>query len=300
MSVEIRDSRFGELVGTPEFEQLGTGFLFTEGPLWNAEERFLLFSDMPGDHLRRWSAADGITTFRKPCYMTNGLTWDPEGRLLTCEHATSRVTRTESDGRVTVLASHYEGKELNSPNDIVVRGDGSLYFSDPIYGRNEFYGVPRKLQLDFRGLYRVPAKGGEPQLLASDFGQPNGLCFSLDERLLYVNDTERQHIRVFEVQPDGSVDKGRVWAQTTGEGAGAPDGMKIDSQGNVYCCGPGGIHVFDRAGACLGVIRVPEYTANFAWGDDDLRSLFITASTSLYRIRVKVPGFHPGGRVTAA
>ncbi len=300
MSVEIRDSRFGELVGTPEFEQLGTGFLFTEGPLWNAEERFLLFSDMPGDHLRRWSAADGITTFRKPCYMTNGLAWDREGRLLTCEHATSRVTRTESDGRVTVLASHYEGKELNSPNDIVVRGDGSLYFSDPIYGRNEFYGVPRKLQLDFRGLYRVPAKGGEPQLLASDFGQPNGLCFSLDERLLYVNDTERQHIRVFEVQPDGSVDKGRVWAQTTGEGAGAPDGMKIDSQGNVYCCGPGGIHVFDRAGACLGVIRVPEYTANFAWGDDDLRSLFITASTSLYRIRVKVPGFHPGGRVTAA
>ncbi len=300
MSVEIRDSRFGELVGTPEFEQLGTGFLFTEGPLWNAEERFLLFSDMPGDHLRRWSAADGITTFRKPCYMTNGLAWDREGRLLTCEHATSRVTRTESDGRVTVLASHYEGKELNSPNDIVVRGDGSLYFSDPIYGRNEFYGVPRKLQLDFRGLYRVPAKGGEPQLLASDFGQPNGLCFSLDELLLYVNDTERQHIRVFEVQPDGSVDKGRVWAQTTGEGAGAPDGMKIDSQGNVYCCGPGGIHVFDRAGACLGVIRVPEYTANFAWGDDDLRSLFITASTSLYRIRVKVPGFHPGGRVTAA
>ncbi len=300
MSVEIRDSRFGELVGTPEFEQLGTGFLFTEGPLWNAEERFLLFSDMPGDHLRRWSAADGITTFRKPCYMTNGLAWDREGRLLTCEHATSRVTRTESDGRVTVLASHYEGKELNSPNDIVVRGDGSLYFSDPIYGRNEFYGVPRKLQLDFRGLYRVPAKGGEPQLLASDFGQPNGLCFSLDERLLSVNDTEQQRIRVFEVRADGSVDKGRVWAETTGEGAGAPDGMKIDSQGNVYCCGPGGIHVFDGRATCLGVIRVPEYTANFAWGDDDLRSLFITASTSLYRIRVKVPGFHPGGRVTVA
>ncbi len=300
MSVEIRDSRFGEVVGTPEFEKLGTGFLFTEGPLWNAEERFLLFSDMPGDHLRRWSAADGITTFRKPCYMTNGLTWDPEGRLLTCEHATSRVTRTESDGRITVVASHYEGKELNSPNDIVVRGDGSIYFTDPTYGRNEYYGVPRKTQLDFRGLYRVPATGGEPQLLAGDFGQPNGLCFSLDERLLYVNDTEQQRIRVFEVRADGSVDKGRVWAETTGEGAGAPDGMKIDSQGNVYCCGPGGIHVFDGRATCLGVIRVPEYTANFAWGDDDLRSLFITASTSLYRIRVKVPGFHPGGRVTVA
>jgi gluconolactonase len=300
MSVEIRDQRFAEVVGSLEFEQLGTGFLFTEGPLWQAEGRYLLFSDMPGDHLRRWSAADGVTTFRKPCHMTNGLTWDREGRLLACEHATSRVTRTERDGRITVVASLYQGKELNSPNDIVARSDGSIYFTDPTYGRNEYYGVPRPVQLDFRGLYRVRAGGGELELLAGDFGQPNGLCFSLDERLLYVNDTEQQRIRVFEVKPDGTLDKGRVWAETVGEGAGAPDGMKIDSQGNVYCCGPGGIHVFDRLGGCLGVIKVPEYTANFAWGDDDLRSLFITASTSLYRIRVKVPGFHPAGRVAVA
>jgi len=301
MSLEIRDRRFGDIVGpSVEFEQLGTGFLFTEGPLWQAEERCLLFSDMPGDHLRRWSASGGVSTFRKPCHMTNGLAWDREGRLLACEHATSQITRTERDGRITVMASHYQGKELNSPNDIVVRSDGSLYFSDPTYGRNEYYGKPRPTQLDFRGVYRVPARGGEPELLAGDFGQPNGLCFSADETLLYVNDTERQHIRVFGVRQDGSVDKGRVWAQTTGEGAGAPDGMKIDSQGNVYCCGPGGIHVFDKNAACLGVIKVPEYTANFAWGDDDLRSLFITASTSLYRIRVKVPGFNPAARVAAA
>ena len=222
MSVEIRDKRFHNIVGTPQFEQLGTGFLFAEGPLWHAEGSYLLFSDMPGDHLRRWSAADGITTFRKPCNMSNGLTWDREGRLLACEHATSRVTRTESDGRITVVASHYQGKELNSPNDIVVRSDGSLYFSDPTYGRNEYYGVKRPLMLDFRGVYRVRPGGGEPELLAGDFGQPNGLCFSLDETLLYVNDTERQHIRVFDVGSDGSVDKGRIWAQTTGEGQGLP------------------------------------------------------------------------------
>lgn len=301
MTVDIRDRQFTDIVGqTVEFEKLGTGFLFTEGPLWHAEGRYLLFSDMPGDHQRRWSASEGITTFRKPCHMSNGLTWDREGRLIACEHATSRVTRTERDGRITVVASHYKGKELNSPNDVVVRSDGSIYFSDPTYGRSEYYGVPRATQLDFRGFYRVPPQGGEPQLMAGDFGQPNGLCFSHDERTLYVNDTDRQHIRAFAVRSDGSTDEGPVWAETTGEGAGGPDGMKIDSQGNVYCCGPGGIHVFDPKGQCLGVIRVPEYTANFAWGDDDLRSLFITASTSLYRIRVKVPGFDPAGRVTAA
>jgi gluconolactonase len=291
MSVDIRHPAFETVVGrSVEFERLGSGFLFTEGPLWNAAGRYMLFSDMPGDRIRRWSAADGVVEFRNPSNKSNGLTWDREGRLLACEHATSRVTRTETDGSITVLATHYDGKELNSPNDIVVKRDGAIYFSDPTYGRVEFYGVPRHTELDFRGVYRLDADSKALTLLADDFRQPNGLCFSKDETQLFVNDTENGHIRMFEVQPDGTLDRGRVWVELTGDGAGAPDGMKIDSQSNLYCCGPGGIHVFDPKATCLGVIRVPEPTANFEWGDDDNRSLFITASTSLYRVRVRVPG----------
>ena len=289
--VEIRDRRFETVVGrSVDFEKLATGFIFTEGPLWHARESYLLFSDMPGDHLRRWSAGDGVTTFRKPCNKSNGLAWDLQGRLLVCEHASSRLTRTEPDGKVTVLASHYEGKELNSPNDLIVKSDGAIYFSDPTYGRKEHFGVPRQPELAFRGVYRIAPDGGSLTLLANDFGQSNGLCFSLDERTLFVNDTEKQHIRAFDVRADGTIANNRVWAETTGEGAGAPDGMKLDSAGNLYCCGPSGIHVFAPDATCLGVIQVPEYTANFCWGDDDMRSLFITASTSLYRIRVAVPG----------
>jgi len=291
MSAEIRDPGFRQVVGDSiEFEQLGTGFLFTEGPLWHAAEQALLFSDMPGDQIRRWSAKDGVVSFRKPSNKANGLAWDRECGLLACEHATSRVTRTGRDVTITTLVSHYDGKELNSPNDIVVRSDGGIYFTDPIYGRVEFYGVPRASELGFQGVYRLEPDGKTLRLLVDDFGQPNGLCFSPDEKRLFINDTERQHIRLFEVRADGSLDAGRVWARTTGEGDGAPDGMKLDSAGNLYCCGPGGIHVFDPDGLCLGVIRVPEATANFNWGDDDYKSLFITASTSLYRVRVRVPG----------
>jgi gluconolactonase len=294
MTVETRDPRFEVVVGpSVEVERLATGFLFTEGPLWHRRGRYLLFSDMPGDHLRRWSEAEGVTTFRKPSHKSNGLAFDLQGRLLACEHATSRVTRTEPDGAITVIASHHDGKELNSPNDIVVKSDGAIYFSDPTYGRLEYYGVPREPQLPFRGVYRIDPQSGALTLLASDFGQPNGLCFSLDEAQLFVNDTDRQHIRVFDVQSDGTLSNGRIFAETAGPGEGAPDGMKIDGEGHLYCCGPGGIHVFAPDATCLGVIRVPEYTANFCFGDDDLQSLFITASTSLYRIRVKVPGAPP-------
>jgi gluconolactonase len=275
---------------TATFEKLGTGFLFTEGPVWHPKEKFLLFSDMPGDHLRRWSARDGVTTFRKPCNMSNGLTYDRQGRLLTCEHAASQVTRTEADGRIVSLATHYEGKQLNSPNDIVCRSDGAIYFSDPPYGRAKFYGVERPQELAFQGVYRVGPDPRSPALLVDDFDRPNGLCFSLDEARLFVNDTSRKHIRVFDVRPDGTLGNGRLWAETKGLAPGAPDGMKLDSAGNVYCCGPGGIHVFDRDANLLEVLEVPEYTANFAWGDDDYRSLFITASTSLYRVRRAVPG----------
>ena len=291
MSIEIRDSRLVGVVGeSVDFERIATGCKFTEGPLWHASEGYLLWSDMPDDHLRRWSALSGVSTFRKPCNMSNGLTWDRQGRLLACEHASSRVSRTEKNGEVVELATHYRGKQLNSPNDIVCDADGDVYFTDPTYGRMAYYGVLREAELDFRGVYRVGAEPKSCELLASDFAQPNGLCFSLDGRRLFVNDTERQHIRLFEVGANGSLSGGNVWAETAGEGPGAPDGMKIDSAGNIYCCGPGGIHVFDPGAICLGVIRVPENAANMAWGDADLRSLYITASTSVYRIRVAVPG----------
>lgn len=291
MTLEIRDPRFTGVVGRDvECEKVAGGFLFVEGPLWNAQERCLLFSDIPGNRIHRWSAGAGVSTFREPSHMANGLTLDRQGRLIACEHATSRVTRTEADGRVTVLASHFEGKELNSPNDVVVKSDGATYFSDPSYGRMAYYGVARESELEFRGVYRVDAYGRSLTLLERDFGQPNGLCFSADEALLFVNDTERQHIRVFDVALDGTLAGGRVWANVSGNGPGAPDGMKIDSQGNLYCTGPGGIHVFDSAATCLGVIHVPENAANLTWGDADLRSLFITATSSVYRARVNVPG----------
>jgi len=291
VTLEIRDPRLTSIVGTHvEFERIATGCLFTEGPAWHPRGEYLLWSDMPGDHLRRWSKADGVTTFRQPCNKSNGLTWDRQGRLLACEHASSQVTRTEPDGRITPLATHYDGKQLNSPNDIVCAQDGGIYFSDPPYGRAEFYGVKREQELAFQGVYRAGADARKPMLLVDDFDRPNGLCFSLDQRRLFVNDTARQHIRVFDVRDNGTLAGGRVWAETKGEGKGAPDGMKLDSAGNVYCCGPGGIHVFSPEAVDLGVIQVPEYTANFAWGDHDLRTLFITASTSVYAIRTVVPG----------
>jgi gluconolactonase len=294
MSVDIRDPRFVDIVGEEvQLEELGAGFDFTEGPIWNPREKHLIFSDMPGDHMRRWSERDGITTFRRPSNMANGNTYDSLGRILTCEHATSRVTRTELDGSITVLATEWQGKQLNSPNDIVVAPDGSIYFTDPSFGRMEYYGVKREEELGFRGVYRLIADapgGHQLQLLVDDFDQPNGLIFSLDGRTLLVNDTMRAHIRAFDVQPDGSLTNSRVWADVKGEGEGAADGMKFDSAGNLYCTGPGGLHVFDSEGTLLGVIKAPQSVANFAFGDEDLRGIFMTASTSLYRVRVKVPG----------
>lgn len=291
MTVEIRDDRFRAVVGNDAaLERVATGFMFTEGPLWHGRDGYLLFSDMPGDHLRKWSPQQGVTTFRRPCNQSNGLAWDRQGRLIACEHASSRLTRTEPDNTITVLASHYGDKELNSPNDVVVRADGTIYFTDPTYGRVEYYGRPRECQLAFRGVYCIKPDGGALRLLADDFAQPNGLCFSADEAQLFVNDTERGHIRVFDVRADGTLTGGRVWATTTGEGAGRPDGMKIDARSNVYCCGPGGVHVFAPDATCLGVINMPEGTANFTWGDADYRSLYITASSSLYRTRTLIPG----------
>ena len=291
MNVEIRDERFRGVVGyDAPVEELAGGFDFTEGAVWNHVENRLIFSDMPGDVMRAWTAADGIQVFRQPSNMANGNTYDLQGRLITCEHATSRVTRTEHDGSITVLATHYEGKELNSPNDVIVKSDGSIYFSDPSFGRMEYYGVLREPELDVRGVYRLDPDSGALRLLADDFDQPNGLTFSLDERRLFINDTMRAHIRVFDVDADGGLSNGRVWAELSGEREGLADGMKIDGGGNLYTAGPGGVQVFAPDATCLGVIHVPQGVANFTWGDTDLRSLFINAGTSLYRTRVNVSG----------
>lgn len=291
MNIEIRDDRFRQVVGeTVNVEQLATGFEFTEGPIWHHIERHLIFSDIPASHMRRWSPDKGVESFRKPTNKANGHAYDRQGRIVTCEHATSRVTRSEADGAITVLATHHDGKELNSPNDIVVKSDGGVYFTDPTYGRQEYYGVPRDPQLDFRGVYRVGADPEHPVLLVDDFDQPNGLCFTTDETRMYVNDTERGHIRAFDVRPDGALTGGEIWADVVGEGDGLPDGLKVDGNDNVYCTGPGGLHVFAPDATCLGVILVPETVANFTWGDADMRSILMTASSSLYRVRSKTSG----------
>ena len=291
MNVEIRDERFRDVVGDDApVEELATGFDFTEGAMWNHAGAYLVFSDMPGNIMRKWTAARGIEVFRQPSNMANGNYYDLQGRLITCEHSTSRVTRTEHDGSITILATQYDGKQLNSPNDVIVKSDGSIYFSDPTFGRMAYYGVERKPDLAFRGVYRLSPRSGELTLLVEDFDQPNGLTFSLDERHLFINDTMRAHIRVFDVDDDGTIWNGRVWADVTGDRDGLADGMKIDSGGNLYCTGPGGVQVFASDASCLGTIYVPQGVTNFTWGDSDLRTLFITAGSSLYRTRVEVPG----------
>jgi gluconolactonase len=288
------DARLDDLIeraAAPEC--IASGFIFVEGPAWHAGLRSLVFSDIIGDTLYGWNGPNNVVVLRRPSHMANGNAWDHEGRLLTCEHATSRVSRTHADGRYEVLASHYTGRELNSPNDIVVRRDGSIYFTDPNSGRTARYGVEREQQLPFQGVFRLDASTGELVLLVDDFSKPNGLCFSLDEKRLFVNDTDRQHIRAFDVQPDGTIAGGEVWAETGGTEPGVADGMKFDSRGNLYCCGSGGIHVFDPDAGRIGIIRTPEVAANLNWGGATLTDLFITARTSVYRLKMRVPGHDP-------
>ena len=274
-------------------DRLATGFEFTEGPVWSPHG-YLLFSDIPGDVIRQWDEAGGIEEWRRPSRKSNGLTYDTELRLIACEHATSHVTRTEPDGAVTTIASHYEGKELNSPNDVVAKSDGSIYFSDPPFGRMAGFGVERERELDFQGVYRLPYEGGEFTLLLDDFETPNGLCFSPDESLLYVNDSMRMQIRVFEVRADGTLGNGRTFFTVPGSPEdGVPDGMKVDELGNLYCTGPGGIWVLNPQAEHLGTIDVPEGVANLNWGDPDRKTLYVTATRSLYRIRMIVAGARP-------
>lgn len=291
MGVERRDTGFAQILDpTAKFEEIAADLHFTEGPIWHPHDHYLIFSDIIGNTQYRWDESRGLSVWRQPSQMANGNTYDREGRVLTCEHASSRVSRTDQDGNYQVLASHYEGKEFHSPNDIVVKSDGAIYFTDPDFGRSEPFGVAREQELSFQGVYRLDPKSHAVTLLVDDFAGPNGLCFSLDERQLFVNDTRKGHIRVFDVQADGTLGNGRIWAEVQGEGEGVADGMKLDQAGNLYSCGPGGIHVFDPAATLLGVIRPPTGCANFTWGDADLCTLYITAVTKVLRIRVKSPG----------
>ena len=273
-------------------ERLATGFKFTEGPIWNAAGGFLLFSDMPGDVRRRWSEADGVSEVMNPANKCNGMVYDAEGRLLVCEHSTSTLVRETPDGEREALATHYGGKELNSPNDVITRSDGTIYFSDPWYGRMPVFGVERERELGFQGVYMIPP-GGEIELVVGEdeFEMPNGLCFSPDESLLYINDTPNGRIRVYDVAADGSLSNGRLFLGDIGDGEvdhGAPDGMKCDERGNIWVTGPGGVWVIDPAGEHLGVIEVPEVVGNLAWGGAGWRTLFVPSSTSVYSIETKV------------
>jgi gluconolactonase len=230
------------------------------------------------------------------------MTFDADLRLLVCEHATSRVIRARlaADGTEIereVLATHYGGKELNSPNDIIVARDGTIYFTDPTYGRQDRpYGVARDLELDFRGVYRMAPGGGDPELLVDDFAEPNGLCFSPDEQTLYIDDSGLHLIRRFAVGSDGSLSGGEVLIDGVGDphdpeaGGGVCDGMKCDELGNLWFTGPGGVWIASPDGEHLGTVEVPEWTANLNWGGPDWATLFVTASTSVYRVRCKVRG----------
>ena len=294
MAVVGNAEAFWELVDRDaEVERLATGFTFTEGPVWSPREECVYFSDMPADVRRRWSATGGVVEVMKPANKCNGMTYDGEGNLIVCEHWTSSVVRERPGGEREPIASHYAGRELNSPNDVVVRSDGSVYFSDPTYGRMPGFGNPRDQDLDFQGVYRIPPGGGDVQLLADDYGQPNGLCFSPDESLLYVNDTDRAHIRVYDVRPDGSIANSRFLIENVGtaslEKGDLVDGMKCDERGNVWVTGPGGIWVITPQGEHLGTIEIPEPVGNHAWGGRDWNDLYVTASTSLYRVRTRVP-----------
>ena len=292
MPHHVRRSEFTSLVDPDApVRQIGSGFTFTEGPIWHPTEHYLLFSDMPDDVRRRWDAAGGVREVMRPSDKCNGMTYDADLNLVICEHATSSLVRLRPGGEREILASHFEGKELNSPNDVCVRSDGTIYFTDPWFGRMPHYGVERPRELGWQGVFRV-APDGKLHLAVDkhQFDQPNGLCFSPDESKLYVNDTARAVIRVFDVAPDGSLSHPRLFAQgiRSSREAGLPDGMKCDAEGNVWVTAPGGIRVYSPDGAQLGTVRIPEMPANLHWGGSEWRTLFVCATTSVYAVETKV------------
>jgi gluconolactonase len=283
-------------------ERLAQGFIFTEGPVWAREGGYLLFSDPNANRIYRWSPDGDVSVHRtKSGYAgpdigeyfqpgSNGLAFDRDGRLTIAEHGNRRITRIERNGVVTVLADRYEGKRLNSPNDLAYRSDGALYFTDPPFGLPRVYDDPRK-ELPWSGVFLL--KDGALRLVSTDLAGPNGLAFSPDERFLYVTnwDVQRKVVMRYEVAADGSLTNGRVFFDMTGApGEEALDGVKVDRDGNLFVSGPGGVWVIAADGRHLGTIRGPELPANFAWGDADGRTLYLTARTGLYRLRLGPPG----------
>ncbi len=288
-----------------KIEKLAGGFLFTEGPVWVRDGSYLLFSDPNNNLIYRWTPDGQVFVYRTKSGYTgmdigeygqpgsNGLTLDKEGRLTINEHGNRRVTRLEKNGQLTVLADRYEGKRLNSPNDLVYRSDGALYFTDPPFGLPKFSEDPRK-ELPYSGVYRVFQ--GKVQLLTTELSGPNGLVFSPDEKYFYVDnwDEKRKIIMRYEVNPDGTLSNGQVFFDmTSAPGEDALDGMKIDQKGNLYVSGPGGLWIISPEGKHLGTIIGPEHPHNMAWGDEDGKTLYLCARTGLYRIRLNIPGIRP-------
>lgn len=283
------------ILETRDADQLATGFVFTEGPLWHPDG-FYYFVDVRSSVLYRVTPGRAPDVLREKTGGANGTTFDLEGRLVMCEGDHRRVVRMDADGRIDVLVDRFEGKRLNRPNDVVCRSDGSLWFTDP--GLR----VPlAERELPYAGVYRIAPDG--TVTMVADFEYPNGLAFSPDERRLYVANTRwAQYIHVLELDAAGAVVRRRIFADmSSDETVGVPDGMKVDVMGRVYCTGPGGTWVFAPDGTTLGVIRTPEVPANLAFGGPDLRTLFFTARTSIYTLRVKVPGQpHPWYRIRSS
>ena len=285
-----------------KIEKLAGGFLFTEGPVWVRDGSYLLFSDPNNNIIYRWSEEEGVSVYRTHSGYTgmdigeygqpgsNGLTLDAQGRLTINEHGNRRVTRLEKNGQLTVLAERYEGKRLNSPNDLVYRSDGALYFTDPPFGLPRFFDDPRK-ELPFSGVYCLI--NGELKLVSTDLSGPNGLAFSPDEKYLHVDnwDEKRKVLMRYEVNPDGTLTKGQIFFDATSEpGEDAWDGMKIDVRGNLYLSGPDGLWIISPEGNHLGTIVGPEHPHNLSWGGEDHKTLYLAAQTGLYRLAVNVPG----------
>ena len=260
-----------------------------EGPLWWKESGHLLFSDIHNNRRMKYDPGRGVSLVLEPTNRANGLTRDVQGRLIACEHDTRRVTRQEPDGSITVVANSFQGRRLNRPNDVVVKSDGCIYFTDPWTSP----APPDEWDLSFSGVYRVIPDLGTKTLLIDDFVLPNGLAFSPDETVLYINDTRRGHIRAFELLPNGTLAKhtDRVFADLRGSEPGVPDGMKVDVEGNVYCGGAGGIWIMDPSGKKLGrIIHGAPATTNLGFGGDDWKTLYFTSRNHLGAVNIKIPG----------
>jgi len=291
--IEQLDLGLEKIIATNEpIKELASGFGGTlgpaEGPLWWKEGGYLLFSDIHNNRRMKYTPGQGVTVVKEPTNRANGLTRDLQGRLIACEHETRRVTRHELDGSVTVIANSFQGRRLNRPNDVVVKSDGSYHFTDPNHNI-----VPEQWDLTFPGVYRVTPDLGTMTLLVDNFVAPNGLAFSPDERLLYINDSRRGHIRAFDLLPNGMLAKqtDRVFADLRGNEPGVPDGMKVDTVGNVYCGGAGGIWILDPQGKKLGrIVHGHPTTTNIAFGGDDWKTLYFTSRTHLGSVNVKIAG----------